>query len=194
MVRLALLFLANLVLISPGHTAGESESGEISVQQEQNGDEAAAPRKTMEGLAELGLNIGIRALKESGKLYPFAKLAYETEDGEQMKTLGKKRGEEIEPPDEWTAQLYKAVRKTTTDNRLKAASIVRLHKAKDKNGDKVRGLWALVDHREHPAMIFFVPLLEQEDGDHKPGKLVYRGTDQTLFPEAPSDGSSADEG
>ncbi len=192
MTRIAHCLLWSLVLLAPAHAAGQTESGNISVQEEQNKEAASKARKEVEGLAELGLNISIRGLAKHGKLYPFAKLVFQTEEGEQMKTLGKKRGTELEPPDKWTQKLYTSVRKASRNDKLKAAAIFRLHEGKNKEGDVVRGLWALVDHRDHPPMIFFVPLIEQEDGEHKPGELVFRGAEQNLFGKVPGKSENDD--
>jgi hypothetical protein len=190
MTRIVHLLLWSLILLVPTHAAGQTGSGETPAQQEQNQQASSTPRQEMEGLAELMLNQGMSALEKSGKLYPFAQLAFQTEQGEKMKALGKRRGTEMEPPDDFTPKLFASVRRAIKQEpRAKAAAIVRVHEAKDKEGNTVPGLWALVDHREHPALVFFIPLLKQEDGSHKPGELVYRETDQAFFGPMPEKAS-----
>lgn len=148
--------------------------------------EPATPLKEMEGLAELGMNMAMDAVTETGKLYPFSQLVFQTPEGERIKTMGKPRGEKIEPPEEWAVNLLNTIRKFGEDDpKLKAASLVKLHEVKTEAGDSVPGLWVLVDHRNHSPLIVFLPLLKQENGKHKPGKIMYIKTEQSLFSSQP---------
>lgn len=140
-----------------------------------------SPQKEMEGLAELSLKIAMDALRESGQVYPFAQLVYGKE-GKDIRTLGKLRGSKIEPPDVWARHLLETLRNNTDDPELRVTSLTKLHEAQTKDGQPVKGIWILVDHREKKPYVVFLPLLKQPNGKYKTGEVISSPTDESVFP------------
>ncbi|MCH8543372.1 MAG: hypothetical protein LAT61_07370 [Alcanivorax sp.] len=148
------------------------------------GDEAKATSpeiQAMNSIAEVAMQTALRAIQESGGLYPFAMMA--KADGE-AKVLGYQGDQESAPPqDQWTEALFLRLRQMAEQEPdLKVLVLVRLHEVTSKDGEKVPGIWAQVDHRDADTWVLFLPFLLNEAGRHEVGELIYYASEQPIFP------------
>lgn len=136
----------------------------------------------MNGLVEKGLETAVKVISKSGGLYPYGLVLKE---GGKVGTAGYTGDKENPPPAmEWAQAMIWQLRKAAgDDDSIRAVAVFRLHTAETGEGDKLPGIWALVDHRDHRPWTVFLPLLKGEDGKHKVGELVYYPTpdDQKIF-------------
>ncbi|MBZ2189732.1 hypothetical protein K8B33_11530 [Alcanivorax sp. JB21] len=149
-----------------------------------NDDEATATseeRQAMNSIAEVAMQTAMKAIQESGGLYPFAMIA--KADGD-AKVLGYQGTQETAPPpDQWTAALFMRLQQMAEEEPdLKVLVLVRLHEVTSKQGEKVPGIWAQVDHRDAEPWVLFLPFLRNEAGRHEVGELIYYASEQPIFP------------
>lgn len=155
--------------------------GNAATQQKQSPQDDDAVQR-MEELASAGIEQALKAISTSGGFYPFALVSMD--DGE-VKMMGYEGDPEKAPdPDAFSTNLYRELRKLILNNPgIEAAAIYRLHHAEKNQGDEpVPGVWALVDHRDQPAMIVFQPLVRNEEGQYTLGELMYQAAPDPLFP------------
>lgn len=136
--------------------------------------------EVMNRLAEVGLQTGIKALQESGGLYPFAMV---TKESGRISMVGYQGDPESAPdPEKWSQALFMRLREMVKeDTEMLSAVLIRLHEVEADDGRRIPGLWANVDHREGRAWVVFMPLVPNDEGRHVPGDLIYYATEQPIF-------------
>lgn len=147
-------------------------------------EDAAAPSdeiQAMNRIAEVAMQTALKAIQESGGLYPFAMIA--EADGE-AKVLGYQGDQASAPPQEqWTEALFLRLRQMAEEEPdLQVLVLVRMHEVSSKEGEKIPGIWAQVDHRNADTWVLFLPFLRNEAGRHEVGELIYYASEQPIFP------------
>ena len=146
-------------------------------------EQDAEMTRTMNVLAEEAMQIGLRAISESGAVYPFALLSRGGESRQLMSFQGER--EEAPSPDEWTATLFQRLAHLAKDDGgVQSVAVVRLHEVVSQEGETVHGLWTHVEQRGAQPWVVFLPFLRNEAGRHDMGELVYHASAQHIFPQA----------
>ncbi|MED5388093.1 MAG: hypothetical protein VX793_04520 [Pseudomonadota bacterium] len=133
----------------------------------------------MDTLAEAGLRQALQAIQRSGGLYPFGLI----QSGDTVRAVGYS-GEKADAPseDEWARGLFRQLRKIGEEQPdIELMGLFRLHEVTSESGEKVTGVWAQVDHRDVRPWVIFLPLIQNEEGKHELGEMVYYATEQALF-------------
>lgn len=141
----------------------------------------------MNALVKATFEQSLRLMIDTQKpIYPFALMRFS--DGRITSMTYKEQKDDKgnvkpQPPEaEWTEMLYTQLRQVATQlNGPDLVVLARMHEAAEKNGEQLKGIWIMVDHRNVRPWVVFMPLLKQEGGSFKPGDLVYYATDQTIF-------------
>lgn len=136
----------------------------------------------MNRLAEAAMQMALKAVEESGGVYPFAILAREGDNNQILGYQGER--EAAPPPGQWVEALFLRLQEMTrdSDKDLRAVALVRLHEVPSKDGDKVPGIWVQVDHRNERPWVLFLPFVRNEAGRHEAGELIYYASEQPIFP------------
>lgn len=174
--------------------AQEGEREELKPQ-----DSKAPEVQAMNEHIERGMSKAFQVIKNSGGLYPFG--WFEWSDGKEKLVAYRKKEEkeEVPPADQWLKYMFVQMRKTALkDTDIVMASVYRQTEIETEKGEKVPGLWAFVDHRDHRPWVIFLPFIKGEDGKHKPGEMIYYATEERIFrwdePESePQEAESAEE-
>lgn len=178
-----------LVLICGAAPAQESTgTGQVEGNPEE-GEAQKPEREKMNALTSQAFQAAFKGINKSGHFYPFA--LYE-ENGEiQSISFDMDSGEKPPEAKKWVPHLFKQLRKKAQESdTMNVAAVARLHMVQGKNKgedgkqDRVMGVWVVVDHRDTRPIVAFMPLPEQEDGTHKPGNMIYSGTDNWIFPSS----------
>lgn len=166
------------------HAGADAGENRFDTQERELDALTGEAREQMNSLAEQALQIGLDALvhSEGGSVYPFALIADRNDDGQLIGYQGDP--DNAPSADEWALVLRHHIQDLARENEsLQLAVLVRLQQLETESGGQLPGLVAQVDHRDHRALMIFMPFVETEGGKRQPGQLMYQGSKERIFPE-----------
>lgn len=139
----------------------------------------------MEALAQAGIEEALKAIQRSGGFYPFAMVINQGTGNVQL--VGYQGDPQTKPPaDQFAAALFLQLRELAAkDPGLLAAVVMKPFHAESKDGQKIPGVWAAIDHRNETPRVLFQPLIPQESGRYTLGQVIYQQADEAIFPKSP---------
>lgn len=143
-------------------------------------DSVAVAKKEMEVLASKMLAESLRLLQTSGAIYPFGLLM---DKDEKVSFVGYSGEPEARPAaDAYAWSLVHVIRdKTNESASVRVAALAKMHSI-EAEGQKIPGLWILVDHIDAPAWVVFQPLIPGDKPKHYSlGQQVYEPSKVSLF-------------
>ncbi|EKF74209.1 hypothetical protein A11A3_09425 [Alcanivorax hongdengensis A-11-3] len=186
MRNIGILALLLGTLCSPVLAAQAPAKGDQAGQQA----EKSPQQQAMDQLAQAGIRESLKAIHESGGLYPFGLI----QTGDKVQAIGYSGKKKDAPPEEqWAEHLFVKLRDIgKAQPEVDMMAMFRLHKIDNKDGSKTLGVWAEVDHRDVRPWVIFLPLVKNDDGKYELGKMVYYATEQGLFEEHAQEGQASD--
>lgn len=149
-----------------------------SVQAEQQTDPVQVE---MKALAAKGLTEALKLVEKSSGFYPFS-IIY---SGPGPLKVGGYTGDmDARPPaEEYVVGMLVALRKTALETAsVSSIAIVKPQTFTLENGEKLSGVWVLVDHRDAKPWIVFQPLIPSDKPGHfSLGKQIIDASSDWIF-------------
>lgn len=187
MWKLIPVLLLGLLVSTPG-LAQQGQDAAERAQNSQNQDKPA--NQEANTVTAATFEMAFNAINQGGTFYPFAMFR---ENGKtRTVTFNLHKTDNPPPKKKWLKQLFSKMRKKARSNPdITAITIAQMKKVnaseKTDQGTKQRkipGVWVLVDQRERSPVVAFMPLVPQDNGKHKPGKMTYSGSNNWIFPSS----------
>lgn len=170
-----LVWLPLSFLILPLHA--QEESKDKGAEQSENPEV-----KKMEMLAQSAIQQALKAVQESGGVYPYA-LVY-NKNNDEYQLVGYRGDPKTKPEAEsFTVTLFLQLRQMAHSSPdIEAAVVIKPFVVTSDEGKDIPGIWATVDHRNQKPWVMFQPLIEHKPGRFVLGEMIYQQAEEGIFP------------
>jgi len=134
----------------------------------------------MNQLTEAALKLAVETITHAGTFYPFAMVRMQSGNHALLAYRG--APEDAPPPEKWSDALVLKLREMAKQDPAIITTVVsKMHMIRGDDGVEVPGVWSSVDHRFGKPMVVFLPFVEDENGKHQMGDLVYHASAVEIF-------------
>ncbi len=134
----------------------------------------------MNQLTEAALKLAVETTTHAGTFYPFAMVRMQNGGHALLAYRGDPK--DAPPPEKWSEALVIKLREMVKKDPTIITTVVsKMHMTRDNEGNKLPSIWSSVDHRFGKPMLVLLPFVEDEDGKHQMGDLVYHASEVEIF-------------
>ena len=170
MKSVIVMFVSLLLLVSGGALYAEQATGD-------------AAKAELDNLASKAFTEAVKVVNESGGFFPFAMVM---RPDNTVQLIAYKGTQEDKPPaEEYVKALYwQLVKFLQSYGGYTSAIMLKPHVVVKEDGNRVPGIWALMDHRERQPAVAFLPFEQSDSGEWLLGEMVFSPAQNPLFRDA----------